>query len=49
MAANKQTYIHTYIHTHVRNAVIHTHARAQCSHASVGLAQDRPKILNTLI
>ena len=29
----KQTYIHTYIPTH---------ARAQCSHASVGLAQARP-------
>ena len=33
MAANRQTDRQTYIHTH---------ARAQCSHASVGLAQARP-------
>ena len=25
-----------------RQTYIHTHARAQCSHASVGLAQARP-------
>ena len=30
---DRQTYIHT---------DIHTHTRAQCSHASVGLAQARP-------
>ena len=28
-----------------RQTDIHTHARAQCSHASVGLAQARPKYL----
>ena len=37
----KQTYIHTYIHT----MYIHTHARAQCNHASVGLSQARPNYI----
>ena len=27
-----------------RQTYIHTHARAQCSQASVGLAQARPKL-----
>ena len=29
-----------------RQTYIHTHARAQCSHASVGLAQARPNQAN---
>jgi len=36
MAASKQAN---------KQARKHTHAHAQCSHASVGLAQARPKLL----
>ena len=32
-----------------KQASKHTHARAQCSHAIVGLAQARPKIISVLV